>query len=88
MQTTIDSSRGMRPCSISFFVTAIVVPPAGSVKMPSVSASRWMPSRISSSVTISAQPPVSFSTSITWKPSAGLPMAIDLAMVSGRTGSG
>jgi hypothetical protein len=54
---TIDSSRGMRPCWISFFVTATVVPPAGSVKMPSVRARSWMPSTISASVTDSPQPP-------------------------------
>ena len=88
MQTTIDSSRGMRPCSISFFVTARVVPPAGSVKMPSVDASSSIAESSSSSVTISPQPPVARSVSSTWNPSAGLPIAIDLAIVSGFTGSG
>ena len=50
MQMTIDSSRGIAPRSISCCVAATVTPPAGSVKMPSVSASSWMPSMISSSV--------------------------------------
>ena len=55
--TTIDSFRGILPWSISFFVTATVVPPAGSVKMPSVRASSRMASTISASVTASPQPP-------------------------------
>ena len=61
----MDSSRGIRPCSMSFFVTATSVPPAGSVKMPSVEASSRMPSRISSSVTFSPHPPVSFNVWMT-----------------------
>ena len=40
-------------------MTAVVTPPAVSVKMPSVSASSWMPETISTSETSSAQPPVS-----------------------------
>ncbi len=47
-----------------------------------------MASRISSSVTIAPTPPVSFTTLMTWKPSAGLPIASDLAIVFGFTGSG
>ena len=43
---------------------------------------------ISSSVAISPQPPVCRTARSTWKPSAGLPIAIDLAIVSGFTGSG
>ena len=39
-------------------MTAVVTPPAVSVKMPSVSASSWMPETISTSETSSAQPPV------------------------------
>ncbi len=76
------------PRSISFFVAATVTPPAGSVKMPSVSASSWMPAMISSSVTIAPPPPVWRTARSTWKPSAGLPIAIDLAIVFGLTGSG
>ena len=38
MHTTIDSSRGIEPFSISLIAHASVVPPAGSVKMPSVRA--------------------------------------------------
>ncbi len=38
-------------------MTAVVTPPAVSVKMPSVSASSWMPETISRSETSSAQPP-------------------------------
>ena len=38
MQTTIDSSRSIRPCSISFWATARVTPPAVSAQIPSVSA--------------------------------------------------
>ena len=43
---------------------------------------------ISSSVTIAPLPPVERTERSTWKPSAGLPMAIDLAIVFGFTGSG
>src|SRR2546422_3326571 len=53
MQMTIDSSRGITPCSISFFVVATVTPPAVSVKIPSVRASSSMPSTISASVACS-----------------------------------
>ena len=47
-----------------------------------------MPSITSSSVTIAPEPPVARTERSTWKPSAGLPIAIDLAMVFGLTGSG
>ena len=59
MQMTIDSSRSIRPCSISFWATARVTPPAVSVQMPSVSASSLMASMMASSSTSSLQPPVS-----------------------------
>jgi len=39
MQDTVSSSGLMRPCAYSRAVTAVVTPPAVSVKMPSVSAS-------------------------------------------------
>ena len=46
----------MSPRSASFASTAVVTPPAVSVKMPVVSASSRMPSTISSSVTESIEP--------------------------------
>src|SRR5262249_31946627 len=57
MHRTISSSRGMRPCSMSFRATATVTPPAVSAKIPSVRPNRAMASAISASVTSSAQPP-------------------------------
>ena len=45
-----------------------------------------MPARISSSVTASTLPPVRRASSTAYGPSAGLPMASDLAIVSGLTG--
>ena len=51
--------------------------------MPVVSASSRMPARISSSVTASIAPPVRRASSSAYGPSAGLPMASDLAIVSG-----
>src|SRR4026208_59732 len=56
--------------------------------MPSGRASRRMPARISEWVPRAPLPPVSFTTLITWKPSAGLPIASDLQIVFGFTGSG
>jgi len=41
-------------------VAASVVPPAGSVKIPSVSASSWMAPMIASSLTAAPAPPVAF----------------------------
>jgi hypothetical protein len=58
MYTTTRSSGPMSPRSASLASTAVVTPPAVSVKMPVVSASRRMPARISSSVTASMVPPV------------------------------
>ena len=59
MKATVSSSGEMAPDSTSFLRQATVTPPAVSEKMPSVSASSLMPSTISSSVAISAPPPVS-----------------------------
>ena len=59
MHRTIDSSRPIRPCSISFWATARVTPPAVSAQIPSVSARSFMASMIASSSTSSLQPPVS-----------------------------
>ena len=64
IETQIDSSRGMRPDSISLIAHASVVPPAGSVKMPSVRASRSIASTISPSVADAAKPPESRTTRI------------------------
>ena len=77
----------MRPVAYRRAVTAVVTPPAVSVKMPSVSASSWMPETISTSETSSAQPPVSRIILAAAGPSAGLPMARERAMVLGRCGS-
>src|SRR5208282_3670136 len=52
----------------------------------SAEASNRMESTISSSLTSAIAPPVRRTTSSTYGPSAGLPMASDLAMVAGRTG--
>jgi hypothetical protein len=87
MAMTILSVALSRPCVISLRATAIVVPPAVSVKMPSVSASRLMPSRISASLASSDQPPEPAMTPVAKYPSAGLPIARDLAMVFGLTGT-
>ena len=59
MTSTTRSSRPMSPRSASLASVAVVTPPAVSVKIPVVSASRRMPARISSSVTASIAPPVS-----------------------------
>jgi len=57
--------------------TAVVTPPAVSVKMPVVSASSRTPARISESVTASIPPAVRRASSTAYGPSAGLPMASD-----------
>ena len=57
MQSTADSFAGILPLAISFFAQATVTPPAVSAKMPSVSASKRMPSMISSSEASSHEPP-------------------------------
>ncbi len=59
MHTTTGSSGGIAPLLMSATAPASVAPPAGSVKMPSVSASSVTDCRISSSLTIVAVPPVS-----------------------------
>ena len=86
MTSTTRSSGSMSPRSASLASVAVVTPPAVSVKMPVVSASRRMPALISSSVTLSTPPLVRLASSIAYGPSAGLPMASDLAIVSGLTG--
>src|SRR6266568_4380834 len=74
------------PSLISLRSTPRVTPPAVSPKMPSVAASSRIESTTSSSLTSAIDPPVRRTTSSTYGPSAGLPMASDLAMVAGRTG--
>ena len=59
MQMTVEPSRSILPCSISFWATARVTPPAVSAQIPSVSARSFMASTIASSSTSSLQPPVS-----------------------------
>ena len=55
---TTRSPSPISPRSASFASTAVVTPPAVSVKIPVVSASRRIPSRISSSETASTPPPL------------------------------
>jgi len=57
MIATTVSSGPKRPAATSFSSTATVVPPAGSVRMPSVAASRSMPAKISGSLAKPAVPP-------------------------------
>src|SRR3954449_9908493 len=87
LNTTVSASGSSCPVSTSIFSVATVTPPAVSAKTPSVRASNWMPWTTSSSLTSSIAPPVRRTTSSTYGPSAGLPIASDLAMVSGRTGA-
>ena len=86
MTSTTRSSGPIAPCAASLASVAVVTPPAVSVKTPVVSASRRMPSRTSSSVTASIEPPLLRASSSAYGPSAGLPIASDLAIVSGLTG--
>src|SRR5690606_21021684 len=84
--TTVSASGSSRPSAISLAVTPTVTPPAVSPKMPSVRASRRMLVTTVSSSTSAITPPVRRTVSSTYGPSAGLPIASDLAMVSGFTG--
>ncbi len=86
LRTTVVSDGSSRPVSISFLVTPTVTPPAVSAKMPSVRASSLIASTTCSSLTSSTAPPVRRAMSSTYGPSAGLPMASDLAMVFGFCG--
>ena len=85
-RATTRSSGRMAPEAASLHSVAMVTPPAVSAKMPSVRASRPMASITSSSVTAAHEPPVRRMTSSAYQPSAGLPMASDLAIVLGLTG--
>jgi hypothetical protein len=64
----------------------MVTPPAVSAKIPSVRARSPIASTTSSSVTEAQEPPLSRMACRAYQPSAGLPMASDLAMVLGLTG--
>lgn len=86
LSTTVVSDGSIRPASMSFFVTPTVTPPAVSAKMPSVRASSLIASTTCSSFTSSTAPPVRRAMSRTYGPSAGLPMARDLAIVFGFCG--
>src|SRR5579875_879988 len=86
LMTTVSASGSSRPCASSLRSTPRVTPPAVSPKMPSVAASSRIESTISSSPTSAIAPPVRRTTSRAYGPSAGLPMASDLAIVAGRTG--
>ena len=85
-RATTRSSGRTAPEAASLDRVAMVTPPAVSAKMPSVRASSPMASITSSSVTAAQDPPVLRMTSRAYQPSAGLPMASDLAMVLGLTG--
>ena len=63
MIATTRSESEIAPASASFASTAVVTPPAVSVKIPVVSASSRIPARISSSVTESIEPPVARASS-------------------------
>ena len=83
---TVSAAGSSCPEASSLRSTPTVTPPAVSAKMPSVAASSLIESTISSSLTSATTPPVRRTVSSTYGPSAGLPMASDLAMVAGRTG--
>src|SRR5262249_42244456 len=57
ISSTTRSSGSMSPRAASLLSTAVVTPPAVSVKMPVVWASSPMPARISASLTASTDPP-------------------------------
>src|SRR5579884_2079330 len=83
---TTRSPGSIAPARASLASTAVVTPPAVSVKIPVLRARSLMPSTISSSLTASMLPPLRRARSSAYGPSAGLPMASDLAIVSGFTG--
>src|ERR1035441_4171640 len=62
----------------------MVTPPAVSAKIPSVRASRRIPSRTSSSVTDAHDPPDLPMTSTAHQPSAGTPTARELGRGAGQ----
>src|SRR5215472_8754191 len=86
LMMTVSASGSSRPEASSFLSTPTTTPPAVSAKIPSVAASRPIASTISSSDTSAIAPPVRRTVSSTYGPSAGSPIASDLAIVAGRTG--
>jgi len=86
ISSTVSASGSSWPDSISLRAQATVTPPAVSANTPSVRASSRMPSTTSASLTCVTAPPVRRTVSSTYGPSAGLPIASERAMVSGRTG--
>src|SRR6516162_8363096 len=83
---TVSASGSSRPSASSLRSTPRVTPPAVSPKMPSADASSRIESTTSPSLTSAIAPPLRRTTSRAYGPSAGLPMASDLAIVAGRTG--
>src|SRR6516162_9697193 len=86
LMMTVSASGSSRPSARSRRSTPSVTPDAVSPKMPSVAASNRIACTTSSSPTSATAPPVRRTTSSTYGPSAGLPIASDLAMVAGLTG--
>src|SRR5207247_340295 len=87
MLSTTSSSGPRRPARASASAAATVTPPAVSAKTPVSSASTRMPATSSASVTACAQPPVARIARAANMPSAGLPIAIESAMVLGISGT-
>src|SRR5688572_342313 len=87
MQSTTSSSADNLPLFASARAAATVTPAAVSPKIPVVSASNRMPSTTSASVTAAAQPPDERIACDAERPSAGFPIASDLAIVDGFTGT-
>ena len=87
MHRTTSSSGPRRPARASASAAATVTPPAVSAKTPVSSASTRMPATSSASVTACAQPPVARIARAANMPSAGLPIAIESAMVFGISGT-
>src|SRR5215831_2163716 len=86
LMMTVSAPGSSTPSASSRRSTPRVTPDAVSPKIPSVAASSRMASTTSASLTSATLPPVRRTTSSTYGPSAGLPMASDLAIVDGRTG--
>src|SRR5215468_1471383 len=86
LMMTVSAPGSSTPSASSRRSTPRVTPDAVSPKIPSVAASMRMASTTSASPTSATTPPVRRTTSSTYGPSAGLPMASDFAMVAGLTG--
>src|SRR6201996_2795857 len=86
LMITVSASGSSWPAARSLRSTPTVTPPAVSPKTPWDRASSCIESTTSASETSATTPPVLRTTSSTYGPSAGLPIASDLAIVSGLTG--